>query len=287
MQGYGVPTGGECAFCATRVHICATPPPTAVDVAAFLPPPLLTQLRVALGRAHPLRVAPSWEELDALARRARVDVLVVDPTTEGPTPGVTAVVELAARHPSVPIVPYVALSPESLRAVVALARAGVEQVVLHRFDDEPTRFRELLERRAGDALTETLLAALGAPLGRLPLPLAAAVRRMFRQPHRVWTAQDLASSAGMPRRTMYRQLEAAGFASPRRLVQGARLLRAYLYLRDSGHLVEDVMLKLQYGSPHVLVRHTRETFGVTPSVLRRSVDGSEVVARLAQRLLAG
>jgi AraC-like DNA-binding protein len=245
------------------------------------------QLRVALGRTHRLYVASSWAELDTLARRSRVDVLVVDPTSEAATPGVTAVVELCARHPSLPIVPYVALSPESLRAVVELARAGVEQVVLHRFDDEPPRFRELLERRAGDALTDALLVTLGEPLARLPLPLAAAVRRMFRQPHRVWTAQDLASSAGMPRRTMYRQLEAAGFASPRRLVQGARLLRAYLYLRDSGNLVEDVMVKLRYGSPHVLVRHSREAFGVTPSVLRRSVDGPEVVARLAQRLLAG
>jgi len=225
------------------------------------------QLRVALGRTHRLHVAASWAELDTLARRSRMDVLVVDPTSDGPSPGVVAVAELSARHPSLPIVPYVVLSPESLRAVVELARQGVEQVVLHRFDDEPPRFRELLERRAGDALTDTMLMALGEPLARLPLPLAAAVRRMFRQPHRVWTAQDLASSAGMPRRTMYRQLEAAGFASPRRLVQGARLLRAYLYLRDSGNLVEDVMVKLQYGSPHVLVRHTRETFGVTPSAL--------------------
>ncbi len=258
-----------------------------MDVAAFLPPPLLSQLRVTLGRTHRLHVAASWEALDTLTRRSRVDVLVVDPTAEGSPSGVAAVAELTARHPSLPIVPYVSLSPESLRAVVALARLGMEQVVLHRFDDEPTRFRELLERKAGDALTETLLAALGEPLGRLPMSLAAAVRHMFRQPHRVWTAQDLASSAGMPRRTMYRQLEAAGFASPRRLVQGARLLRAYLYLRDSGNLVEDVMVKLQYGSPHVLVRHTRETFGVTPSALRRDVDGPEVVARLAQRLLAG
>jgi AraC-like DNA-binding protein len=258
-----------------------------VDVAAFIPPPLLSQLRVTLGRAHRLHVATSWEALDTITRRARVDVLVVDPTAEGTPSGVGAVVELSARHPSVPIVPYVALSPESLRAVVALARQGVEQVVLHRFDDEPTRFRELLERRAGNALTEALLTALGEPLARLPLPLAAAVRQMFRQPHRVWTAQDLASSAGMPRRTMYRQLEAAGFASPRLLVQGARLLRAYLYLRDSGNLVEDVMVKLQYGSSHVLGRHTRETFGVTPSALRRDVDGPAVVGRRAQRLQAG
>ena len=258
-----------------------------MDAAALLPSPLLSQLRVALGQAHRVHAATTWSELDALTRRTAVDVLVVDPTMEGPTGGVAAVIELAARHPSVPLVPYVALSPASLRAVVELAAHGVEQVVLHRFDDEPQRFRDLLERRAGDALTETLLQELAASLARLPLPLAAAVRRMFRQPQRVWSAQDLAASAGMSRRTMYRQLEAAGFASPRRLVQGARLLRAYLYLRDSGNLVEDVVAKLHYGSPHVFVRHTRETFGLTPSALRRGVEGPEIVARLARRLLAG
>ena len=286
MQRYAVATAGTCAFCATRVHICATFPARFVDVAAFLPAPLLMQLRVALGRSHQVHAAASWAELAVLATR-RADVLVVDPTTDGVETGVAAAVELRARHPTLPLVPYVALSPASLRAVVDLAQQGVEQVVLHRFDDEPARFRELLERRAGDALTETLLAAIGESLARLPLPLATAVRRMFRQPHRVWTAQELAAWAGMPRRTMYRQLEAAGFASPRRLVQGARLLRAYLYLRDAGHHVEDVIVKLQYGSPHALGRHTREAFGVTPSALRRAVDGPEVVARLARRLLAG
>lgn len=256
-----------------------------MDVAAFLPSPLLMQLRVAMGRAHRVHAASSWTELEPLVRRA--DVLVVDPTADGAARGVVATMALAARHPSVPLVPYVALSPASLRAIVDLARLGVEQVVLHRFDDEPLRFRELLERRAGDALTETVLGELGAPLARLPPPLAAAVRQMFRQPHHVWTAQSLASSAGVPRRTMYRQLEAAGFSSPRWLVQGARVLRAYLYLRDSGHHVEDVIVKLRYGSPHALGRHTREAFGVTPSALRRTVDGPEVVARLVRRLLAG
>jgi AraC-like DNA-binding protein len=187
----------------------------------------------------------------------------------------------------VPVVTYVALTPASLRAVVELARHGLQQVVLHRFDDAPARFRELLVRQTGDALTEELLSALAPSLGRLPPALAGAVKRMFRRPHLVWSAQDLASAAGMPRRSLYRQLAGAGFASPRRLVQAARLLRAYLYLRDPGNLVEDVVAKLHYGSSHVFVRHTREACGLTPTALRREVEEGEFVALLRRRLLAG
>jgi AraC-like DNA-binding protein len=257
-----------------------------VDVVALLAPVLLTQLRVALGPPHRLVAAADWAELDRLVRRTAVDVAVLDPCATGGD-GVADVVGFLSRHPSVPVVTYVTLTPASLRAVVELARHGLQQVVLHRFDDDPPRFRELLARQAGDALTEELLAALAPALRRLPPALAGAVKRMFRRPHLVWNAQDLAAAAGMPRRTLYRQLAAAGFASPRRLVQAARLLRAYVYLRDPGNLVEDVVVKLRYGSSHAFVRHTREACGLTPSALRRDVEGAEFVALLRRRLLAG
>ena len=125
-----------------------------MEVAALLPPALLTQLRVALGPGHRVLAAEGWRELDALARRERVDVVVLDPQhAEGGAGAVEEVLGFAARHPSLPLVQYVVLTPASLRAVVELARHGHEQVVLHRFDDDPLRFRELLERHAGDALT--------------------------------------------------------------------------------------------------------------------------------------
>ncbi|HEU4630374.1 MAG TPA: AraC family transcriptional regulator [Gemmatimonadaceae bacterium] len=257
-----------------------------MDVLSYLPPLLLARLRVALGQEHRLLAADGWAGLDLLARRNVVTVAVLDPLCDGGD-GVESVCDFMARHPSVPVVLYVVLSPASLRAVVRLARHGVQTVVLHQFDDDPRRLRELLERQPGDALTELLLHELAEPLRRLSPGLAEAVREMFRQPHRVWTAQDLATAAGLPRRTMYRQLETAGFASPRLLVQGARLLRAYLYLRNPGNLIEDVVAKLRYGSPHVFIRHTREACGLTPSALRRGVDEPDFVALLTQRLLAG
>ena len=259
-----------------------------MDVLAHLPPVLLARLRVALGQHHRLLAADGWPTLDLLARRNVVSVAVLDPLCDGGggEEG-EAVRDFMSRHPSIPVVLYVALSPTSLRAVVQLARHGVETVAIHQFDDDPRRLRELLERQPGDAVTETLLAELAGPLGRLPPALAEAVRAMFRQPHRVWSAQDLALAAGLPRRTMYRQLEAAGFSSPRRLVQGARVLRAYLYLRNPGNLVEDVVAKLRYGSSHVFIRHTRETCGLTPSALRHGMEEPEFVALLTQHLLAG
>ena len=254
-----------------------------VDVIAYLSPLLLMQLRVVLGQSHRLLPVADWRQLDLTVRRTVVDVAVLDPLADG-SDGTAAVRAFQQRHPSVPLVLYIRLSPDSLRSVVALAHLGQPQVVLHRFDDEPERFRQLLERRPHERFAESLLVRLEPALGRLSLPLAGAVRLLFRQPHRIWSAQDLATAAGCPRRSLYRQLEMAGFHSPRQLVQAARLLRAFVYLKDPGNLVEDVVAKLRYGSSHVFIRHTRETCGLTPSALRGRVDGETLVETLVERL---
>ena len=256
-----------------------------MEVVAYLSPALLAQLRVVLGQEHTLLAATSWEDLGRLVRRNPADVAVVDPTADGGA-GVSEISALGARHPSLPMVLYMVQSPASFKAVVELAKQGLHQVVLHRFDDEPRRFQELLRQQPADAITEQVLAAMAGPLTALPAPLAREIRRMFRRPQLFWSAQDLADSAGLPRRTMYRQLEGAGFTSPRLLVQGARLLRAYVYLRDPGNLVEDVMTKLKYGSPRIFIRHAREATGLSPSVLRHAIGREEFVSLLVRRLLA-
>lgn len=256
-----------------------------MDVIAYLSPLLLMQMRVVLGQSHRLLAVADWRQLDLTVRRTVVDVAVLDPLADG-SDGTAAIRAFQQRHPSVPLVLYIRLSPESLRSVVELAHMGKPQVVLYRFDDEPERFRQLLERQPQERFAESLLERLEPTLARLSVPLAGAVRVLFRQPHRIWSAQDLATAAGCPRRSLYRQLEVAGFHSPRQLVQAARLLRAFVYLRDPGNLIEDVVAKLRYGSSHVFIRHTRETCGLTPSALRDRVDGETLVERLAGRLLA-
>lgn len=251
-----------------------------MEFAAYLPPALLSHLQRVLGREHTLASASDWGELDRLVRRTAVDVAVLDPGADGVVRA-GHIVEIVRRYPSLPIVIYTVLTPQSLRAVVELSNHGLQQVVLHRFDDEPRRFLETLEQQPGVSLSEALLDRLAAPLSALPSALVRAIERMYRRPGGFAGAADLARAAGMPRRTLYRALEVAGFAHPSFVVRGARLLRAYAYLRDPGHLVDDVATKLAYSNQQRFAKHVRETFGVTPLTLRRTISPDECVARIA------
>jgi AraC-like DNA-binding protein len=257
-----------------------------VDVVALLPAPLLSHLRAAVVRDHTLTVANDWGALHAFARRTPVDVAVVDPSVGGGV-GAREVAELRGQNPSLPVVVYTSLTPHALKAVVALARCGIEHVVLFQFDDDSRRLLDLLERLPGYALSERLLEALAPAIGALPAATARALERVLKTPHRFFGAQDLAAAAGISTRTLYRQLEAAGLASPRIVVQSARLLRAYAYLRDATYSAKDVSAKLGYSSPDVLVQQSREATGLTPGELRDDVDAEELVALLTERLTGG
>jgi AraC-like DNA-binding protein len=256
-----------------------------LDVAAYLPPPLLTHLRVVLGEEHQLTPVTGWEELEAAISRRPVDVVVLDPTGPG-TVRVGETVLLRARYPSVRVVVYTHLTPVAMKMVVELAKHGLEHVVLHRFDDEPRRFAELLAQLPGHTLGEMLLDRLREPLGRTPPRVAVAVARMMRSPRQYSAVDDLAAGAGMTRRQLYRVLEGAGFTSPRLLVQSARVVRAFAYLRDPGRLLEDVAAKLGYSEPRVLNRVMFELAGIRPLEARGTIGAEEFVERVATRLFA-
>lgn len=257
-----------------------------MDVVAFLSPPLLSHLKIVLAHGHAVRAATEWREVLDFVRRCAVDAVIVDPQVSGAS-GVEEIRALRERHPTVPVVIYMRLMESALRAMVELARDGVEHVVLHRFDDEPQRFIALLEQLPGVALSERLRDALAVPLGAVPLATARAIERLLRSPHRFNGAESLASAAGVTVRQLYRQLESAGFASPRWLVQGARVLRAFAYLQDRGHSVVSVAAKLGYSQGRVLSRQMEEMVGMRPTVARQQLTGDELVLLLARRLQAG
>lgn len=210
----------------------------------------------------------------------------MDPTAEG-VAGAESIRQLIERHPSLPLVIYTSLSPQALKAVVTLARHGVEHVVLHRFDDDPRRFLALIERLPGYALGELLLERLAEPMAKLPLSVSRAIERLVRSPGQFFGTADLASAAGVTVRTLYRQLDAAGLASPRLMVQGARILRAYSYLQDRGTQLDNVSAKLGYSAPRILSRQIQQWSGLTPSELRHRVVPEAFVRTLVRRLRRG
>jgi AraC-like DNA-binding protein len=235
-----------------------------------------------LGDTHSLDAATDAAELRSLLRSADVDLLVVDPAMhDGRWEG--AVEEVIGLYPALSVIVYTTLTPAAMRQVVRLARV-IQHVVLNRFDDEPRRFLELIERAPARPLAELMLRELAAPLGTLPVVVARAIEQLFRSPSRVKNSQDLAALAGMIPRTLYRHLTPLGL-QPRQLVLCARLLRAYTMLRDPGVRLKEVALKLGYADPDSLSEQLREWTGCSPKEVRSALGPEAFVHALANHVL--
>lgn len=212
-----------------------------------------------------------------------IDVVIVDPRAGGKIQ-IDEVRALLQQYPTLPVVVYTSLTPETLKATVELARCGVHHVVLRGFDDEPARFRLLLERLQANRLSGIVMQGLGPHLEEAPQLLRRAVQRLFEAPHVFHGVEDLAFAAGMTRRNLDRWLERLDLASARMLILGARLTRAVFYMRDPGYLLDDITRKLGYSSPRLFARQVRAATGLTPTMLRESVEPEKFMEQLAALL---
>ncbi|HEY2066867.1 MAG TPA: helix-turn-helix domain-containing protein [Gemmatimonadaceae bacterium] len=253
-----------------------------MHVVALLPRNLLSHLRLVLGDRHSLSTATDAAELDSMLREGDADLLVVDPTTRDGR-SADAIEEIVARQRALAVIVYTTLAPTSMRLVVRLARLGVQHVVLNRFDDEPRRFLELIERVPAYPVAELMLQDLAPQLAALPIVLARAIEQLIRSPSRVKNGHELAALAGMTPRTLYRHLLPVGL-SARHLIVCARLLRAYTFLRGPDSRLKEVALKLGYVDPGILSEQLRDWTGCAPRDIRRLFPPAKFVRLLADHL---
>ncbi len=211
------------------------------------------------------------------------DLLILDPAARDGSMS-DSLESLVTRHPGLPVIVYTTLTPQAMRLVVRLARVGVQHVVLNRFDDEPRRFLDLIERVPAHPMSELLLEQLSEPMRQLPVVLARAIEQLVRSPSRAASVPELATLAGMTSRTLYRYMAPARLP-PRELIVCARLLRAYTFLNSPDSRLKEVSVKLGYADPARLSEQLREWTGLAPKDLRHAIEPTEFVRRLVERLL--
>ena len=253
-----------------------------MHVVAYLPRILLAHIRIVLGDTHSLVIATDPAELHALLGVGDADLLILDPSLHDGR-AAEEIETIIERHAPLAVVVYTTLTPASMRHVLRLARLGVQHVVLNRFDDEPGRFLELIERVPAHPVAELMLRELEGSLRSMPVVLARAVEQLVRSPSRARNSQELAAMAGMTLRTLYRQLTPLGL-QPRHLIVCARLLRAYIFLRGPGSRLKEVALKLGYPDPSHLSEQLRDWTGLTPKDIGRALPPAEFVRRIAEHL---
>ena len=254
-------------------------PVTDVSIAVFLPPQLLAHVRHVFLSEAEFYVASSWKDVDEIVRREPLDVLILDPAADGVV-NVDAVAGLLNAFPSLPVVGYVMLNPNSFGAIAQLSRRGLTHVVLHRFGDSRERLQATISRVRTHPPSARLLNMMAPALRRVPLSLTRAVADMFEKPHRYGSVLDLAMTAQLPPVSVYRYLEGAKLTSPKKLLIAAKMSRGLTYLRDPGYSVADVANKLGYSHPRIFSAHALEVFEETPSRLRRRVSEEDATATL-------
>jgi AraC-like DNA-binding protein len=256
-----------------------------MHVAACVQHNKLVRLQGAAGDRHRVHAAVDWAHADTIIRRHPVDVLVVDPQFDTPAEARSDRIRAVRdRYRSLPMVVYSALGAHTLLPLFELGREGMQQLILYGLDDDPQQLRRVLERQPGINLSEKLLLVLQPPLGHLPERVGQAIDRLVRNPAAFKGVPDVASAAGVPRRSLYRHLERAGFVTPRELVAGARLLRAYAFLREPAYSLDAVASHVGFTDADAMTQTMKWGVGITPGRARIRIGPDEFVSRLGARL---
>lgn len=211
------------------------------------------------------------------------DALVIDPRLVPPR-SMDSLIQ-ALRHVGTPLVAHTALTSLGMRALLALSRAGVREVLIRNVDDDAPSVRRALDRLRQETLGGRVLAGLGAALQLLPEPLRAAVIARFANPDPGDTPHRLAAHAGINRRSLDRWIARSGIISARLLVAAPKLVLAYDQLGQPDSSIADVAALAGYSSPRSLERQCQLLLGMRPAALRQAMPPDIFAGVLARGLL--
>lgn len=201
---------------------------------------------------------------DALAARPYA-MVVVEPRDADGVPTEEAIRALRARYPEVPVIGHVAAQPGMSADVLALARAGVHELVVAGIDDVALVLRTTLARAARRSTAERVLADV------LPLVPVAAVSVLRYCLEHATAAPDvpaLARALGVSRQTLATRMRAAGLPGPRALSVWCRLLLAAELLAGEGRTVDQVALTLDFASANAFRNLLRRYADLGPADVR-------------------
>lgn len=214
----------------------------------------------------PIEFSRSLAELSDAIKGIESTVAFVDPATDERF--AERIVQMRTECPTSTFVVYTVLEPPYFQDIVRLVEAGVHDVMLFGFDDHHRRLQTLLVDIAARQQFPAFMAAIEPHLMRLPPPLRTATEELLTHPARFRSSHDLARSAGMSTRAVFRHLNSAGFLSLRRLVMAAKVMLAYRLLKGQTRSVYDVADRLGYASSDQLSKHVAELVGCSASHLR-------------------
>lgn len=218
---------------------------------------------------------------DALGARTYA-LVVVEPRDAGGVPTGEAIRALRARHPHVPVIGHVVARPGMSADVLALAHAGIHELVVAGIDDVGHTLRGLLARASRRATAERVLADV-MPL--VPIAALPVLRYCLEHTSAAPDVPALARALNVSRQTLAARMRSAGLPGPRALAVWCRLLLAAELLVGEGRTVEQVATTLDFASANALRNLLRRYADLGAADLRR--DGGAGVRTAFHAALQG
>lgn len=253
---------------------------------AVVPGVRLHQLRTADSKLYEFIGLSAWAEAIDIIRQQPIEAAVLDPMF-GEVPHTREIERLRLLFPSLPVLLYTTLSPETAGVLLELGRIGIRRVIFARFDDAPASLRAVLRDELEESASRKVIQALEGLLEGLPGRVRYTLESMLYAPPDAGSVTALADRMGVQRRTCERWFAKMGLPSPRMVLVLARLLYAHRLLQDPGYTVEDVAVKLGYGKTRSLQNQFKEVFGLTAGELRLSLTVEEALALITKRYFTG
>ena len=255
-------------------------------VLTAVPEAQLLKLRSAASASFTLEPVENGSGMLEAIRLRRVELVVVDPR-DGPGIGIREIERLRQMFPSLSLLIYTALTPETAELLLALGRVGIRRAIFSRFDDAPASLRKALQSEAEHTVFSKVARSLSDVFEVLPDQLRAALEATLTSPMEAPTVTLMAERAQWGRRTCERLFARSGLPSPRMVLIVARLLYAHRLLLDPGHTVDNVATKIGYSQARTMQAHLREVFGLTAGEMRLSLTPDDALHIVKARYFNG
>src|SRR2546421_91012 len=152
------------------------------------------KLRRAAAARFAVVHASTWDAVLAAIRSRPVELAVVDPLLTG-TASDREIERLRVLFPSLPLILYTCLTPQTAAVLLALGQRGIRHVVFSRYDDHPAHLRHVLAQEEARSTSQQLLDQFAWALSPLPSELRWVLEEVLRSPAEVQTVQQVATRA--------------------------------------------------------------------------------------------
>lgn len=205
-----------------------------------------------------------------------VGAIVVEPRDDTGSSTAPLVGALRGAFPRIPVLAYCDHRRDRSTDILALARAGVHELVFRGVDDVRPALGTVLASAARHCTAAQLVAQLRDVVRGEALPFVAYCLEHAAEP---LTVVSVARALGVHRKTLVYRCAQAALPSPRAVIAWCRLVMAAQLLEDRGRSVEQVALALDFPSGTALRNMLKRHTGLSPRELRVPGGGQQVLRR--------